>query len=494
MKLLWGILVLFATGKYVQGVDDNQTVVKQDICQICDCNVKEKFLNCANENLYKLFNVKDWDTVISANKSAALANVDFDNNGIEIVTQFPTLEIHTLSLRRNKIRKIEKRAFYNLTLLEKLDLSDNKLTHAAMQRDVFEGHYNQQELEPLINLKWLSLAGNDLHTLDPDLFDHLPNLETLLLCHNQFAIMDANSAGAISSIPHLKVLDLSFMELRKIPETTLHGPRELKVLNLTGNLFTEIPDDIRLARNLVELVMDDVPIVHIGGNYSRFPRLPKLETLSLSFMSRLVSIEEGAFENLPALRHLSIRSNMHFSSIHPHAFANPDVELQPHVEWPPLQSLILYNNNLSTISEKLLERWDDIEEIDIRYNPWKCACENQWMVDKLVPIIKNKSKNPSMSEDVKCDHPVEMKGRSFTDMSLKHVGMRCEDYYGRHPERDGPILVGVFIGLMVGIPVTMAALFVYRRGCFGIFGYRPSPADYGRAFYKRTELRENLHI
>lgn len=47
---------------------------------------------------------------------------------------------------------------------------------------------------------------------------------------------------------------------------------------------------------------------------------------------------------------------------------------------------------------------------------------------------------------------------------------------------------------MIGIPITMGALYVYRRGCFGIFGYRPSPSDYGRAFYKRTELREDLHM
>lgn len=189
----------------------------------------------------------------------------FNENGIEIVTQFPVLDIRVLSFRHNKIRKIEPRAFINLTSLEKLDLSDNKLTHDALSRQTFEGHYRAQELEPLENLKWLSLAGNDLHTLDPDLFDHLPNLEVLILCHNQFSIMDSNSAAAISSIPKLKVLDLSFMELRKIPESTLHGPREMRVLNLTGNLFTEIPDDIRYARNLVELVLDDIPIEHIGG-------------------------------------------------------------------------------------------------------------------------------------------------------------------------------------------------------------------------------------
>lgn len=186
-------------------------------------------------------------------------------NGIEIITQFPNLDIRILSFRHNKIRKIEQRAFFNLQLLEKLDLSDNKLTHDALSRQVFEGHYNAQELEPLENLKWLSLAGNDLHTLDPDLFDHIPNLEVLLLCHNQFTTLEGNSAAAISSIPKLKVLDLSFMELRKIPEATLHGPRELKVLNLTGNLFTEIPDDIRYARNLVELVLDDIPVEYIGG-------------------------------------------------------------------------------------------------------------------------------------------------------------------------------------------------------------------------------------
>lgn len=42
--------------------------------------------------------------------------------------------------------------------------------------------------------------------------------------------------------------------------------------------------------------------------------------------------------------------------------------------------------------------------------------------------------------------------------------------------------------------MTMALVLIYRRGCFGILGYRPNPSDYGRAFYKRTELREDLYI
>lgn len=53
----------------------------------------------------------------------------------------------------------------------------------------------------------------------------------------------------------------------------------------------------------------------------------------------------------------------------------------------------------------------------------------------------------------------------------------------------------IFIsGLVIGIPIAMAVIVIYRRGCMGFFGYRPSPNDYGRAFYKRTELREDMYI
>lgn len=46
----------------------------------------------------------------------------------------------------------------------------------------------------------------------------------------------------------------------------------------------------------------------------------------------------------------------------------------------------------------------------------------------------------------RCDSPVEMQGLSFAEIHDKKYHMRCEDYYGRRPERDGPVLVGIFIG------------------------------------------------
>lgn len=182
------------------------------------------------------------------------------------MTRFPNLtQVQYLSFHGNKISRIQKLAFYNLTSLEWLDLSDNKLTNVALQKEIFEGHFDPHQYEPLRRLKWLNLIGNDLHALSPDAFDHLDALETLLLGRNQFKIIDPNTADAISSLVTLKVLDMSFMELRTIPEHMLHAPRSLHTLNLTGNLFTVLPEALHFTPNLMNLNLNDNPFVHIGG-------------------------------------------------------------------------------------------------------------------------------------------------------------------------------------------------------------------------------------
>lgn len=193
-----------------------------------------------------------------------LMDFSFSNNGIEVITPFPILSITSLNFHQNKINKIEAKAFRKLEQLEKLDLSNNKLTMAALQKETFEGPYNVAQYEPL-KIKWLNLAENDIHAFNADLFDHLPNLEELYLSQNPFKIIDPNSASAISSLPKLQVLDLGLMELRDLPEHMLHAPRELKNLNLTGNLLKLIPNALHFAPNLVHLNIDDNPIEIIGG-------------------------------------------------------------------------------------------------------------------------------------------------------------------------------------------------------------------------------------
>lgn len=63
------------------------------------------------------------------------------------------LSIKVLLLHRNKIAKIDKGAFHNLTSLEELDLSSNELTSQTLLPSVFEGPYSPTTFEPLQNLK-----------------------------------------------------------------------------------------------------------------------------------------------------------------------------------------------------------------------------------------------------------------------------------------------------------------------------------------------------
>lgn len=51
-----------------------------------------------------------------------------------------------------------------------------------------------------------------------------------------------------------------------------------------------------------------------------------------------------------------------------------------------------------------------------------------------------------------------------------------------------------FAGLLIGIPIALTIVLIYKRGCFGIFGYGPNPNDYARAFYKRAGSNEDLKI
>lgn len=50
-----------------------------------------------------------------------------------------------------------------------------------------------------------------------------------------------------------------------------------------------------------------------------------------------------------------------------------------------------------------------------------------------------------------------MAGKTFHEILKKGTQMRCLDYYGRHPERDGPILVGILIGKFARSKLTRHA-------------------------------------
>jgi hypothetical protein len=84
-----------------------------------------------------------------------------------------------------------------------------------------------------------------------------------------------------------------------------------------------------------------------------------------------------------------------------------------------------------------------------------------------------------------------MRGRKLHELEVRKYHMRCLDSAGNHPEKDGKLLVGVLVGLLLAVPLTAVALLIFRNSRFGSRLFARGPADYSRAFYSRADSGEN---
>jgi Leucine-rich repeat (LRR) protein len=73
---------------------------------------------------------------------------------------------------------------------------------------------------------------------------------------------------------YLQVLDLSYTELKDLPENLLHTPKYLKVLNLTGNLMTRVPSALEHSHALEVLHFCENPVVVLDR--SRYVMAPDM--------------------------------------------------------------------------------------------------------------------------------------------------------------------------------------------------------------------------
>lgn len=313
---------------------DKQIGVMNSICSSCNCDLEKGNLDCSERNLALNFKASDFEAL---NASFALTNVYFAYNSIKNITVYPNVTIVNLDLSHNQIALIENGAFAELRLLAQLDLSHNRLKSEMLTPQVFQGRYDPVQYQPLKKLRVLNLSYNDLHQLDADVFEHMPDLEDLDISNNNFMAIDAGTEIAISQIPKLKRLNLADTQLSKLPEHLFHAPRALIDINLAGNLFDRIPDALIFAINLDTLILDENPIVRIGSKSSKFPVLTKLQRLSISSMGSLERIENHGLSNLENLVELNCTDNPRLTFIHGGSLSRPGREEPSDTEWPDLK-------------------------------------------------------------------------------------------------------------------------------------------------------------
>lgn len=120
--------------------------------------------------------------------------------------------------------------------------------------------------------------------------------------------------------------------------------------------------------------------------------------------TRIATVDEGAFENLPALVQVLLNDNPNLTFVHPESFKN----------LPSLRTLFLHNSNLSTVynfSAKLpaLQNWT------LYGNPLVCDCNLKWLqwyirnntserFSRLLCFMKGTNKSELVKDAVIDDH------------------------------------------------------------------------------------------
>lgn len=114
-------------------------------------------------------------------------------------------------------------------------------------------------------------------------------------------------------------------------------------------------------------------------------------------MPELREIGKGSFCELKQLKEVYLNENVNLTTIHKDAFLKIDKYRR---SWPPIRKLFLNSNYLRSVDMELLE-WEDLEEIDLSNNPWKCQCDSSWMTEDLLPNILYKLSNNNKVENLR---------------------------------------------------------------------------------------------
>ncbi|EHB14242.1 Leucine-rich repeat neuronal protein 4 [Heterocephalus glaber] len=246
-------------------------------------------------------------------------------------------------------------------------------------------------------LQSLDCSHNQLHALSVGELSHLPELQELTLHHNSIATL----RWGLRAPPGLRVLDLSYNRLNKLPQCLIPPRHTPSVLELAGNPLRELParafvcfpalQQLNLSSTelgggaqggiaraafagaagepLATLKVLDLSGTHLQQIESGWIRnLPNLTHLYLRKMPRLRTLEGDIFKMTPNLQQLDCHDSPDLTSVHTHIFRDT----------PSLQTLLFHNCNLSSFPPWTMNS-SQVPSVTLFGNPLTCSCELSWL-------------------------------------------------------------------------------------------------------------------
>uniref|UniRef100_A0A914PFI7 Uncharacterized protein n=1 Tax=Panagrolaimus davidi TaxID=227884 RepID=A0A914PFI7_9BILA len=332
-------------------------------------DVEEKYCDCEENSVICSSWLKDAN-IKPLKENFVVKEAFLQLNNIPILQKgkiFPDNEntIEKLNLYWNDITQIENEAFDKFTSLNTLDLHGNKLS--VINDNVFSVQLGK-------TLTTLNLGYNEITAIDTSIFRNLINLEHLTLYRNKQA--DGKIGKFPASLKKLKVLDLSYCDLTNIDDQIFVNLQNLETLKLTRNKFSSIPSAIGQLSNLKTFEFGGSLIQTITKN--SFEGNSKLEYFIAPLSTKLESINDCAFCNLPNLKTVNFWLSTKLSFIHENAFGAISDGYPPKVIVFSIESC-----NVTILPEKLLN-WKKVQLLAIGNNPYACNCSMAWLFKDLL--------------------------------------------------------------------------------------------------------------
>ncbi|KAI8481100.1 hypothetical protein Bbelb_411790 [Branchiostoma belcheri] len=354
--------------------------------------------------------------------------------------------VQQLILEHNNISKISRNDFVNLTSVESIDLSDNKLNSQSISAGTFDDlpslgtldlSYNKKFIEfPAYlpsKLTYLYFISNSAVHVSADAFANLTEIVHLDFSDNK---VETIAPGAFKNLQKLQVLYCDFNKLKDdgIPPSVFKPAKKLQNLGLRFNQLTRPPVDLPVGLQALDLVGNHIKEIPPKA----FRNLTELQDLAFWQQPSLTTIDDDAFYGLSKMQYMDA-SSTGINKITNGTFNGlsgmgelvlgeckiPNIPVGAFHQMTSLTTLWLDGNLLTTLDPVVLDRrfLSHLSEVYLWGNPWTCDCHLRWLKEH----IDNNNTAPTVDSPhiMVCNAPPKLKGRAFDTLTPKDFV--CED-------------------------------------------------------------------
>ena len=340
----------------------------------------------------------------------SLLVIDFFDNSIEVCnTNVLPRTLKELNLSVNKLKAVPNFCSPNNTSnapsLRKLKLDFNIIKHIRTQ-----------SFNCLPSIEIINIDGNPLLTIASRPFYNLNGLHTLSASDlNVPSFYDFDYSSDSFYVPSLK-------------KFTFHS--NIIIPNLTNCTHLEYVDvSCFQTLEIFEIKMEDI-----------FGRLPNLTHLDMS-QSHWKSIPKGFFELFPNLEYVDLRDNDIIELTCGQFF------VQSRIKKMFLGSNSIYHIGYDTFPPKF---WQNIELLDLSFNPFHCDCNLLWFRDKFKASPKTFGMGSVYPQpEYKCSSPPELSRLNLTNFNLTYNECKQKPDYVTVFVSCGSIVVVVVIVFVI---------------------------------------------